>query len=60
MSTQSATIVQRLWNCCNVLRGDGVSYSRCARPGPAGGGDCGWPAGSAGAVPRDSGGVGGV
>ena len=26
MSTQSATIVQRLWNYCNVLRDDGVSY----------------------------------
>jgi type I restriction enzyme M protein len=23
---QSATIVQRLWNYCNVLRDDGVSY----------------------------------
>ena len=27
MSTQSATIVQRLWNYCNVLRDDGVSYT---------------------------------
>lgn len=26
MSTDSATIVQRLWNYCNVLRDDGVSY----------------------------------
>ena len=26
MSTQSATIVQRLWNYCNVLRDDGASY----------------------------------
>ena len=26
MSTQSATIVQRLWNYCHVLRDDGVSY----------------------------------
>ena len=26
MSSQSATIVQRLWNCCNVLCDDGVSY----------------------------------
>jgi type I restriction enzyme M protein len=26
MSTQPATIVQRLWNYCNVLRDDGVSY----------------------------------
>ena len=26
MSTQSAAIVQRLWNYCNVLRDDGVSY----------------------------------
>ena len=26
MSTQSSTIVQRLWNYCNVLRDDGVSY----------------------------------
>jgi len=26
MSTDSAVIVQRLWNYCNVLRDDGVSY----------------------------------
>jgi type I restriction enzyme M protein len=26
MSNKSATIVQRLWNYCNVLRDDGVSY----------------------------------
>src|SRR5690606_27258843 len=26
MSTQTSTIVQRLWNYCNVLRDDGVSY----------------------------------
>jgi hypothetical protein len=26
MSTQPATIVQRLWNYCNVLRDDGVSH----------------------------------
>ncbi|MBI5840085.1 MAG: SAM-dependent DNA methyltransferase [Chloroflexi bacterium] len=26
MSTQSSTIVQRLWNYCNVLRDDGLSY----------------------------------
>ena len=26
MSTESNTIVQRLWNYCNVLRDDGVSY----------------------------------
>ena len=26
MPTDSSTIVQRLWNCCNVLRDDGVSY----------------------------------
>jgi type I restriction enzyme M protein len=26
MSNQSATIVQRLWNYCNVLRDDGMSY----------------------------------
>ena len=26
MANQSATIVQRLWNYCNVLRDDGVSY----------------------------------
>jgi type I restriction enzyme M protein len=26
MTTESATIVQRLWNDCNVLRDDGVSY----------------------------------
>jgi type I restriction enzyme M protein len=24
--TESATIVQRLWNYCNVLRDDGLSY----------------------------------
>ena len=26
MSTESSTIVQRVWNYCNVLRDDGVSY----------------------------------
>ena len=26
MSIQSSTIVQRLWNYCNVLRDDGMSY----------------------------------
>ena len=26
MNTQSSTIVQRLWNYCNVLRDDGMSY----------------------------------
>jgi len=26
MSTQTSTIVQRLWNYCNALRDDGVSY----------------------------------
>jgi type I restriction enzyme M protein len=26
MNSQSSTIVQRLWNYCNVLRDDGVSY----------------------------------
>ena len=26
MSTEASTIVQRLWNYCNVLRDDGVSY----------------------------------
>ena len=26
MTTESATIVQKLWNYCNVLRDDGVSY----------------------------------
>ncbi len=26
MSNQSSTIVQRLWNYCNVLRDDDVSY----------------------------------
>ncbi len=26
MSSTSSTIVQRLWNYCNVLRDDGVSY----------------------------------
>ena len=29
MSTQPATIVQRLWNYCNVLRDDGVSSGDC-------------------------------
>ncbi|MGB3693181.1 MAG: class I SAM-dependent DNA methyltransferase [Spirulinaceae cyanobacterium] len=27
MTNQSSTIVQKLWNYCNVLRDDGVSYS---------------------------------
>ncbi|MXY28828.1 restriction endonuclease subunit S [Candidatus Poribacteria bacterium] len=26
MSNESATIVQKFWNFCNVLRDDGVSY----------------------------------
>ena len=26
MSNQSSSIVQRLWNYCNVLRDDGMSY----------------------------------
>jgi hypothetical protein len=26
MATESSTIVQRLWNYCNVLRYDGMSY----------------------------------
>ena len=26
MNNQSSTIVQRLWNYCNVLRDDGMSY----------------------------------
>ncbi len=26
MSTTSSTIVQRVWNYCNVLRDDGISY----------------------------------
>ena len=26
MTNVTATIVQRLWNYCNVLRDDGVSY----------------------------------
>jgi len=26
MSSESSSIVQRLWNYCNVLRDDGVSY----------------------------------
>jgi len=29
MTTESATIVKRLWNYCNVLRDDGVSYDNC-------------------------------
>ena len=24
--TQSVSIVQRLWDCCNILRDDGTSY----------------------------------
>jgi len=27
MNNQSSTIVQRLWNYCNMLRDDGVSVS---------------------------------
>jgi type I restriction enzyme M protein len=27
MANESSTIVQKLWNYCNVLRDDGVSYS---------------------------------
>jgi hypothetical protein len=26
MANESSTIVQKLWNHCNVLRDDGVSY----------------------------------
>jgi hypothetical protein len=26
MNTQSSTIIQRVWNYCNVLRGDGNSH----------------------------------
>ncbi|MCX5840106.1 MAG: type I restriction-modification system subunit M N-terminal domain-containing protein, partial [Deltaproteobacteria bacterium] len=26
MATESSAIVQKLWNYCNVLRDDGVSY----------------------------------
>src|SRR5512136_822576 len=26
MSNESSTIVQRVWNYCNVLRDDGISY----------------------------------
>ncbi len=26
MASESSTIVQRLWNYCNVLRDDGMSY----------------------------------
>jgi len=26
MNTETATIIKRLWNYCNVLRDDGVSY----------------------------------
>ncbi len=37
MSTQSSTIIERVWNYCNVLRelapmflrGDGISYGDC-------------------------------
>jgi len=32
MSTQSSTIVQRLWNYCNVLRGELRLESRRAVP----------------------------
>ena len=37
MSTQSSTIVQRLWNYCNVLRDDGMSYSYYGRAASVGG-----------------------
>ena len=30
----SATIVQKLWNYCNVLRDDGMSYGRTAHQWP--------------------------
>ncbi len=41
--TNSSTIVQRVWNDCNVLRDDGVSYGddlarQCGRSIRAGGG----------------------
>jgi hypothetical protein len=29
MTNGSATIVQKLWNYCNVLRDDGMSYGDC-------------------------------
>ncbi len=28
MANESATVVQRLWNYCNVLRDDGVSFRK--------------------------------
>ena len=31
--TEAATIVQRLWNFCTVLRDDGVSYGDCTYSG---------------------------
>jgi len=31
LNTSSATVAQRLWNYCNALRGDGVSYGDSAR-----------------------------
>jgi len=32
LTDQPATIVQRLWNYCNVLRDDGVSYGNGHTP----------------------------
>lgn len=29
MTSESATIVKRLWNDCSVLRDDGLSVRRC-------------------------------
>ena len=29
VTTESATIVRRLWKYCNALRDDGVSYGDC-------------------------------
>jgi len=35
MNNQSSTIVQRLWNYCNVLRDDGLSYGGMLNSSPA-------------------------
>jgi type I restriction enzyme M protein len=32
MSTQSSTIVQRVWNYWNILRDDGISYGDYVEP----------------------------
>ena len=34
MPNESATIIQKLWNFCNVLRDDGVSYDVTSNNSP--------------------------